>query len=294
MMIVVASSCTGTDKSEKAIEKLKSYNTKLPITFINEDVLDSVYYDGGGHKAVFNYIVNDDAVNIESLSDNAPAAKKHLLNQITADTIVLNMYKELANNELDVRTVLLTPRSHVNVDVEMSSVEILALQPKKEASAINTGKVLTARDSLDQLVDSINTLCPDSIDRNTQLTKVQIENNYLVYNYVTEETKTISIDKKKGDIMRRKAITDSKIRKPSPEYKQLIYLCIDNGLGIKHRYVGKSTKQAEDFAFSAVDLSKMTRHPLPEGYKAVTERIKEKKVVRVVKPGEKQYEEGIY
>ncbi len=294
MMIVLASSCTNPDKSEMAIKKITSYNTKLPITFGNEDVLDSVYYDVGGHNAVFNYVVNDDAVTLESLSSNVKAAKEHILNQITSDTTVLNMYKDFAVDELNVRTVLLTPRSHVNVPVELSWEEIQALHPKRESAAKKSEKALTARDSLDQLIDSINALCPDSIDRNTELTKVQIENNYLVYNYVSEETKNSTIDIKKGEFQKRRAIADGKLRKPSPEYKQLIYLCIDNGLGIKHRYVGKLTKQAQDFAFSAVDLSKITRHPLPEGYEAVKERIKEPKVKRILAPGEKKREEGIY
>ena len=293
LMIAMLPSCGSNNKEEKVIANLKAYNEKLPVTFDNEDVLDSVYYDGGGHKAVFNYVVNNGDVTVETLSTDAKAAKEHLLNQLKTDTTALNLYKEFADAELEVRTVMIGHRSHAKATIDLGVEEIKNLKAQKSSEESKTTQALTARDSLDQLVDSINALCPDSVGSKAELTKVQIENNYLVYNYVYNESKNYTIDKAKGEIAKLKASADSKIRKPTPEYEKLMYLCIDNGLGIKHRYVGKMTKQAQDFAFSAVDLSKITKHDLPEGYEAVKERIKEKKKKVYIDPNEK-YEEGIY
>lgn len=296
LMVAMLPSCDSNNREDKVIANLKAYNEKLPVTFANEDVLDSVYYDGGGHKAVFNYVVNNGDVTIETLSADAKAAKEHLFSQLKSDTTALNLYKEFADANLDVRTVMIGHRSHAKATVELTAEEINNLKGEKPSAEKKSTKDLTARDSLDQLVDSINALCPDSAGRKAELTKVQIENNYLVYNYVYEESKNFTIDKAKGEISKLKASTDSKIRKPTPEFEKLIYLCIDNGLGIKHRYVGKSTKQAQDFAFSAVDLSKITKHDLPEGYEAVKERVKEKKKKVYIDPNDKNqhYEEGIY
>jgi len=292
IMFAMLSSCSS-DKGDKIVANLKAYNQKLPINFANEDVLDSVYYDSGGHQAVFNYIINNADVSIETLSTNATAAKEHLVSQLATDTTALNIYKDFAEAELEVRTVMLANRSHTKATVDLSVNEIKNLKAQTTSAENKTDQTLTVRDSLDQLVDSINALCPDTLGRKAELTKVQIENNYLVYNYVYDETKNYTIDKAKGEIYKFRASTDSKLRKPTPEYKHLVYLCIDNGLGIKHRFVGKMTKQAQDFAFSAVDLSKITKHELPEGYEAVKERKKEKKIKVYVDPNEK-YEEGIY
>lgn len=296
-MLAMAWSCgtsTGSNalknNADSLITLLKSYNEKLPITFDNADVLDSVYYDSGGHRAVFNYIVNNNEMDIETLSGNAKMAHDLVVEKIASSSESMAMYKELATNEIEVRTVLLSTRSRTNTTVDLSAEDILAIKAKKDVASTKEQAPMNASDSLDVLVDSINALCPDSIDRNTELTRVQIENNYLVYNYVYEESNGTTIDKMSGEVKRRKEITDSKLRHPSPDYQQLIFLCIDNGLGIKHRYVGKTTKQTEDYSFSAVELNKITNHPLPEGYEAIKERTKNNKI----KKATQSEESGIY
>jgi hypothetical protein len=276
------------DNTDSLLAKLTSYNGKLPVNFDNGDVLDSVYYDSGGNRAVFNYIVNNDELTIETLIDDPKSAHDHVVNNIATSSEALAMFKELANNEVEVRTVLLSTRSHQNTAVDLTADEIKAIKEKKSVAATQAQSDTASikRDSLDILVDSINALCPDSIDRKTELTRVQIENNYLVYNYVYEESKGSTIDKMAREIKGKKDGTDSKYRRPTPELRQLINLCIDNGLGIKHRYVGKSTKQTEDYAFSAVELSKITNHPLPEGYEAIKDRTKPNKLKKALQSAE--------
>lgn len=298
MVLIMTSMLPGCSNKEQTVtDNIKACNQKLPITFANDDVLDSIYYDGGSHKAVFNYVVNSTDVTIESMSTDAKAAKEYLTNQLVSDTTALNIYRELANAKLDVRTVMIGHRSHAKATIEMSIEEIKNLKYQKPSADSKTTPTLTARYTLDQMVDSINAaLCPDSTGSKAELTKVQIENNYLVYNYVYNESKNFTIDKANGEISKLKALTESNIRKPTPQFEKLMHLCIDNGLGIKHRYVGKMTKQAQDFAFSAVDLSKITKHDLPEGYEAVKERIKEEKKVVYIDPNDKHYKQadGIY
>ncbi len=274
------------DNADSLIARLATYNVTLPVTFDNTDVLDSVYYDSGGHRAVFNYIVNNDEVSIEELSNNAKMAHDLVINNIASNSDATAMFKELANNEIEVRTVLLSTRSHVNTAVDLSADEIKALKVHKVDTTQQKQGAMNASDSLNVLVDSINAQCPDSIDRKTELTRAQIENNYLVYNYVYEESSGSTIDKMAREIKGKKDGTDSKYRRPTPELKQLINLCIDNGLGIKHRYVGKSTKQTEDYSFSAVELSKITNHPLPVGYEAIKDRTKPEKIKKATQTKE--------
>jgi hypothetical protein len=202
------------------------------------------------------------------------------------------MYKELAKNEVTVRTVMLSTRSRTNTQVDLSATEINGLKANRATTSHASSDTMTVRDSLDLALDSINALCPDSIDRKTELTKVQVENNYVVYNYVIDENKSTTIDKMKSDMRKMQQDTEKEMRKPSPEQAKLMALCVDNGLGIKHRFVGKSTKQTQDYSFSAVDLSKITGRDLPEDYEEIKGLIDPKKYKK--KTGSSQYEEGIY
>lgn len=293
MAIVIMPSCSsGNGDSEKVMSQLKTYNSKLPITFDNDDMLDSVYYDGGGHKAVFNYIVNTSETSVEELATNSKAARELVVSNICSSAEAMAMFKEMAENEVEVRTVLLNPRSHSSVPIDFGIEEIKAFHAQQATAQAKPQAEMTARDSLDVMVDSINSQCPDSIDSRTELTNVRIENNYLVYNYVLDESKAATIDKLAGDVKRKKQIYDSKYRKAEAQLQQLLLLCIDNGLGIKHRYVGRSTKQAEGFAFSAVELSKITNHPLPEGYEANKDRVKPLKLKKAT--GKNAQEVGIF
>lgn len=273
---------------------LDSINDILPITLDEFGTLDSVYFDGGGNTAVFNLVVDESGATFKTASSGEANSKKVILDELSKNQDMLSLYKSIAHHEVNVRTVLMAASGKNYGQVELLAEDILkmtASAPKPQAAAPNDTLAMK-RDSLDVLVDSINALCPDSINSKTELTKVQIENNYLVYNYVCAETKLMTMDKMKAEIAGRKAQTDTKLRKPTPELKHLIELCVDNGLGIKHRYVGRSTKQTQDFAFSAVDLSKIANHPLPEGYEAVKEREKVPK--KQVLIGEKTPVEGIY
>ena len=272
---------------------LDSINGVLPVALDEFGTLDSVYFDGGGNTAVFNLVVDEAGAKFQAASGEA-VFKKTILDELKNSPEMLSLYQAIARHEVDVRTVLMAPSGRNYGQVELTGEEIngiTASAPKQQAPATSDSLAMK-RDSLDVLVDSINALCPDSINSRTELTKVQVENNYLVYNYVCEETKGLTVDKMKSEIAGRKEQTESKLRKPTPEMKHLIELCVDNGLGIKHRYVGKSTKQTQDFAFSAVDLSKMSNHPLPEGYEAIKERIKTPKKQVII--GEKGPTEGIY
>lgn len=293
MAIAIMPGCSsGNADSNKVVSLLKTYNSTLPITFDNDDVLDSVYYDGGGHRAVFNYIVNTAEVSIEALATNSKAARELVVGNICSSAKAMAMFKELAENEVDVRAVLLNPRSHSNVAIDFGIDEIKALHAQQPAAVTKPQDAMTARDSLDAMVDSINSQCPDSIDGRTELTNLRVENNYLVYNYVFNESKAATIDKLAGDFKRKKQTFDSRYRKADPQLQQLLLLCIDNGLGIKHRYLGRSTKQAEGFAFSAVELSKITGHPLPQGYEAIKDRVKPLKLRKAT--GRNAQEVGIF
>ncbi len=295
-ILVAAASCSSTksdpEKLEVITKLIKDYNVKLPVTFDNGDMLDSVYYDGGGHCAVFNYIVDNNDVTIETIASDAAKAKDLLLTNIATSGEAMAMYKELAKNEVTVRTVMLSTRSRTNTQVDLSATEINGLKANRATTSHASSDTMTVRDSLDLALDSINALCPDSIDRKTELTKVQVENNYVVYNYVIDENKSTTIDKMKSDMRKMQQDTEKEMRKPSPEQAKLMALCVDNGLGIKHRFVGRSTKQTQDYSFSAVELSKITDRPLPEGYEEIKELIDPKKY----KPqGTKtQSEGGIY
>lgn len=271
-MSVCTNSCitAGTDNADSVVMRLKTYNDKLPLTFSNDDMLDSVYYDGGSHKAVFNYLVNNDEVTIESLIADGKAAKDYVVKHLLENADAISLYKEIAGYEVEVRTILLDGRGRLNTQVDLTLDEIKKLHSQGKIQ--KPAQAMTARDSLDQLVDSINALCPDSIESKLELNRVQIENNYLVFNYVCNETKSMKIDMMKGDLGRWKTRVDRDIAAPTPEFKHLMELCVDNGLGIKYRYVGRLTKQAEDYAKSATTLSKATRRPLPEGYEEIKER----------------------
>lgn len=299
VIIALASSCSTSTSSDNLSENpdslmklLSQYNAKLPVTFGNGDILDSVYYDGGGHRAVFNYIVDNNDVTIETLASDAAKAKELLKGNIATSEDALAMYKELAQNEIDVRTVLLSTRSRTNTPIDLSADEINGLTAMKDSTTKQVSDQMTVRDSLDMALDSINALFPDTIDQRTVLTKVQVENNYVVYNYVCDEGKNTTMDRMKGEMGKKKAASESQMRKPTPELEQLMTLCVDNGLGIKHRFVGKSTKQTQDYSFSAVDLSKITGRDLPEDYEEIKDLIDPKKYKK--KTGSSQYEEGIY
>lgn len=285
---VMTNSCISTenDQSDSVVAKLSTYNATLPIPFANDDLLDSVYYDGGSHKAVFNYLVNNDQVSLESLIGDTKSAKAFVIDQLTSSPEALAIYKEIAGYQVEVRTVLLDNRGRVNTQVDLTLDEIKNLRSKATARTDTSRNAMTVRDSLDQLVDSINALCPDSINNKLELTKAQIENNYLVFNYVCNETKNMRIDMMKGDLASWKARADKEINLPTAEFKQVLKLCVSNGLGIKYRYVGKLTKQAEDYSQSAVSLSKITKHPLPEGYEAIKERTTDEKLKKAVNANE--------
>ena len=280
-MIFMLDECNGGGKTTLAENTdslqicLAGYNKKLPIS-VGDNSLDSVYYDSGGNTAVFNYIVTDD------LQENlTPQNARKLVEQmLTGSREAWDMYNELARNQVAIRTVIMGEHNRNTCVVELTEAQVLAIKPgtarKQEDAA------MTSLDSLNLALDSINALCPDTINSKTLLVKVQVENNYVVYNYVVEETKVNTLDKQKASLPAWKASQEKQLQSPSPEMKSLMILCVDNGLGMKHRYVGRDTKQSLDYAFTATQLSAMSKHPLPEGYEEVKERTKEPaKVVEV-------------
>lgn len=260
---------------------IASFNKVLPITFDSGNELDSIYYDMVGNEAVFSMVIEDAAGmgDVENVLQGGEQARKLLLSELAANEKALAMYQQLAQGGVDVRTVMMGKRGRNSCQMSLTAEQVLAIKADKNSKNTQGKKAPTsARDSLDLLIDSINALCPDSINRKIEMTKVQVENNYLVYNYVCEEEgKMATVDKLKGEMKGWKASAESKLRKPSPEMLTLMKLCIDNSLGMKHRYVGKVTKQTIDYSFSAVELSKMCNHPLPEDYVEIKERIKEPK-----------------
>lgn len=284
MGVAACSTTGGGDKlgenPDSLMARINAFNKELPITFASENVLDSVYYDGGGNKAVFNLVIDEHGNELSVANQGNARVKAVLLSELASSPEALAMYKELAEGEVNVRTVLLGASGKSYGQVELAPQDILAIKAvKPDTTTTDTTSVAVSgakRDSLDMLVDSINALYPDTIDARTILTRAQVENNYLVYNYVRDEGgKNGTIDRLKRETSKWKGSAESKLRKPTPEMATLIALCIDNGLGMKHRFVGKDTKQTIDYAFSAVELSKISNHPLPEGYEAVKERIKE-------------------
>ena len=250
-------------------------NAKLPISVDGGGVLDSVYYDGGSKKAVFNYVVGYD-VDMDVLVANNSSAKKMVLDMIGGNDSIKSIYKMVADNGIDTRTMIMSTRTAKNSTIDLSAEELKQITA---ASAKDNDSIprdsLSHAERLKVCVDSINALCPDSIDRRTELTRVQVENNYLVYNYVKDEGgNNETVDRLKRQLSGWKASAESKMRKPSPEMLTLMKTCVDNGLGIKHRYVGNETKQTISFSFDAVALSKICDQPLPEGYEAIKERTK--------------------
>lgn len=257
---------------------IASFNKALPITFDSGNELDSIYYDMVGNDAVFSMVIDEGTgtINTDSILKGGEQAKKLLLSELASNGKALEMYRQLAQGGLDTRTVMMGKRGRNSCQVALSAEQVLAIKVVESGDSRGKAAVATSRDSLNVLIDSINALCPDSISKKIEMTKVQVENNYLVYNYVCEEQgKMATVDKLKGEMKGWKASTDSKLRKPSPELLTLMKLCINNSLGMKHRYVGKATKQAIDYSFSAVELSKMCNHPLPKDYVEIKERIKE-------------------
>lgn len=295
MVIAIVTSCGNLNNKNNADNNLTalldSINGVLPIEMEDYGTIDSVYYDSGGNTAVFNVVAEEKGTDTEIMYHGGPRSKKLLLYQLSSNSTVLSIYKGLAQKEVTVRTVFISPNGKNYGQVELMPEEITAIMPAaaKPQKEIKEDSITMKRDSLDTLIDSINASLPDTIDTKTLLTTVLVENNYLVYNYVFDESKGTTMDKLKGEMSRKKALAESEMRKSSPSQQKLMQLCVDNGLGIKHRYVGRSTKQTKDFSFSAVDLSKITGHALPAGYEAIKERIKPKP-----KPQKEVYEEGIY
>ncbi len=299
-MTWTACSSTGHDgdklseNPDSLIAKLSTFNDKLPITFVTGDELDSVYYDSGGNRAVFNLVIDDVVTNQETGLSGGPQSKQLLQGLIASSQEALDMYRELAQGGVDVRTVLMGMRGGKKCHVDLTDDEILAIKFTPGTAAVKASQPTTSRDSLDVLIDSINAMCPDSTGRNIEMTRVQVENNYLVYNYVVEESgKGTTVDRLKGELKGWEAAAESKLRKPSPEMLALMKLCINNSLGMKHRYVGKTTRQAIDYSFTAVDLSKMCDHPLPADYVEITERVKTPRP-RPVAPADQPSSEAIY
>lgn len=258
---------------------IESFNTALPITFDSGNELDSIYYDMVGNEAVFSMVIDDAGlINVDSVLLGGEPARKLLTSELMSNEKALAMYQDLARGGVGARTVMMGKRGRSSCQVEMTPAQVLAIKAASGGNKASATRETTSRDSLDQLIDSINALCPDTVNNKITMTKAQVENNYLVYNYVVEEGGNgATVDRMKGEMKGWKASADSKLRKPAPELLTLMKLCINNSLGMKHRYVGKSTKQAIDYSFSAVDLSKMCNHPLPEDYVEITERIKEPK-----------------
>ena len=257
---------------------IAKFNDALPLTFDSGNELDSIYYDKVGNEAVFSMVIDDavGVVDMDSLLSGGEAAKKLLISELKTNGKALAMYKQLAQGGLDLRTVMMGKRGRSSCQVMLSAQQVMDIKADKSGENKVSQAAISSRDSLDLLVDSINALCPDSVSKKITMTKVQVENNYLVYNYVCDEA-GVTVDRMKGEMKGWKASTDSKLRNPEPQLLALMKLCINNSLGMKHRYMGKETKQAIDYSFSAVDLSKMCNHPLPEGYVEIKERIKEPK-----------------
>jgi len=293
----VSTSCstTGSDEGklsenvDSLMARLKVFNDKLPVTFASGNVLDSVYYDSGGNQAVFNLVINDgdgsgDVKIMFGGNDSNDRAKSVLVSGLEGNEEALSMYKELAEGGVSVRTVLMGSSGRNKIQVELSAEEVNAIKLSQKANTAVANKTHadSAIDSLTILVDSINALLPDTIDGKTMLTMVMVENNYLVYNYVREEGNNGTVDRLKRQLSTWKGSAESELRKPSPEMLTLMKLCVSNGLGMKHRYVGKDTKQTIDYSFSAVDLSKLCDQPLPEGYEEIKERIKRPKKVVII------------
>lgn len=273
------SSGNDTQDITENVDSIKSImlnlNAKLPISDDNGGSLDSVYYDEGSKKVVFNYIVGYD-VDMDMLTANGAQARNMLLDVIGGNDSIKSLYKTVADNGIDVRTMIMSTRNAKNLTIDFTVDELKKIVTTAATAADTTATdSLPANERLKNCVDSINALCPDSIDRRTELTRVQVENNYLVYNYVKDEGgNNETVDRLKRQLSQWKGEAESKLRKPSPEMLTLMKACIDNGLGIKHRYVGNETKQTIDFSFTAVELSKFCNHPLPEGYEAIKERTK--------------------
>ena len=291
---VVTGCGTATDEGKPLSEntdslqrRLAAFNAKLPIELDADQMLDSVYYDGGGNRVVFNLVLGNDEADLAIIND-FKKSKQLITDVVAGNKEAWAMYKELADGGVGVRTVVMNSRGN-NCAVDMTPEEVLAMASaaKTVKDSVNTDSV-SVDDRLSELVDSINSLLPVSIDRATELTKAQVENNYLVYNYVREEG-NMTIDKMKGQIRGWKMGEESKLRKSSPEQQALMETLVDNGLGIKHRYVGKTTRQTVDYAFTAVELSKISKHPLPEDYEEVKDRIRVPK-----KKFDADYVEGIH
>ena len=201
-------------------------------------------------ELTYTLSVNETYTNVTALKSNPELIKENL------QMVVLYMYQDawmkMAFNEL------------IESDMGFKVIYIGKTSKKKATCRLNAEELKqTIELSLDEksadkfletLINLTNIQMPIKIDLGMEITKMYREGNYLIYEFIVEES-LYDINSLRNKMEEnRAAILETVNNESDGASVEFRKACKNAGVGIGYRYIGKMTKQKGEIFFEADEL----------------------------------------
>lgn len=239
-LVTLLASC-GESKLQKIV---RVSNMECPMSMGTFGEVTSIEFEDG--NVVFNYIVNENVVNIDFLNKNpemmkrnvsmtfknATSGMKELFDAIEEENAGLVMrYKGKSSGKI----------ASISFNIE-EIIELNSLTAKKDPEAV-----------LEAHVETTNAQCPMQIAPGMVVTHLSIEGDCVVYNVECDE-KSYSIAAIRSNCEQAKQGIKKSISPSDPVMAMFINVCKDAGKGIAYKYIGNTSGESCIIRISVSEL----------------------------------------
>lgn len=239
-LLAFMSSCTQTKYEVVA----KQINSQCPISMGMVGDFTGMEFDDG--NIVFNYSINEDFVNIESLNQNPELMKNSLEAMIKNPNQEFKVFLELIQEDKIGMTMRFQGK-----DTDKEAMLTLDYDELVKVMNANT----TPDELLRAQIEQTNASCPITIETGMVMTHMEIEGDYAVYCYsIDEDLISISLLNENQEILKESIIQSLKADINDPSIKAFLYACDKAGKGIAYKYIGDTS--GEEFLIT-VGLSEI-------------------------------------
>lgn len=246
-MVVIGALLMFTGCTNKKVQALVDEGNKSLPMQVSEGVM-ATGLTLEGDNIVFNYIVKEDAMDLDALENNKESMKSSL-------SLMLNNggSRKLVEISADEGVGLIFEYKVYDSD----RVLRIEMSPDEVKEILNTPSTPESR--LKALIDNSNLQLPSKIDDGLTLITINNDENNVVYVYETDEDK-ISLTSLKKNIKNVKAAVVEELKGQNIAEKAFMKTVIENNKGLVYQYVGNVSKKTVDVVINLDELKQIANY----------------------------------
>lgn len=240
-MLFILSGCA----ENKLKLAVKSANKQCPISMGGVGSVESIDYEDG--VVVFNYLMNEQYVNIAALKEHPEQVKRSaqmLFSNPEGD--MKELVDLLIEANADFKMVWRGDKSGEEVSVVLTAEELKDLSDEEVGDA----------EKLQSVIDATNMQLPLKIDYATTLKKVEIQGENVVYIYEVAED-VVSLDGMESSKDEMKKNTLNSIQYLDNTQKTIYKMVMDAGKNMVHHYCGSNSGKTTEIVITNGELKEV-------------------------------------